>query len=260
MNENNNELNNQNTKKETIVLKPKAGLSNRLRFLFSFIYKMKKENIQKNLIVIWENNANCNGYLDNIICPLDNCTILHNNNKNFIINDSSCGPVTKYKSCNYLENLGFKPLPILLEKIINIIKKLDNKYIAVHIRRTDLTNHLKHMKRMHRYTDDKLFIDFLNNNKDYNIYLATDNNDTQEYYLKLYKNRIKYINIIQKIKKHRQTSLEDALIDMFVCALANKFQGTDYSSFTDFINLIRRDNNILNNYHDNPLNLSEKYK
>ena len=32
---------------EFIVIQPRAGLCNRLRFLFSFIHKMKKENIKK---------------------------------------------------------------------------------------------------------------------------------------------------------------------------------------------------------------------
>ena len=32
-----------------IVIKPSAGLCNRLRFLFSFIYKIKKENIKKKI-------------------------------------------------------------------------------------------------------------------------------------------------------------------------------------------------------------------
>ena len=62
------------------------------------------------------------------------------------------------------------------------------------------------------------------------------------------------------IENHRKTDLQDALLDIFVCALSNKFKGTYYSSFSQFIELIRRDNNIKNNFHNNPLLLTEKYK
>ena len=33
-----------------------------------------------------------------------------------------------------------------MNNIIKIIKDLNNKYVSIHIRRTDLTNHLKHIK------------------------------------------------------------------------------------------------------------------
>ena len=246
-----------------IVIKPIAGLCNRLRFLFSFIHKMKKENIKKKLVVIWELDSQCNGFLWDIIKPIENCWTLRNNNKNFTINISSCGTVPVYKDCNYLRGLSFKPTTQIMNNIIKIIKNLNNKYVSIHIRRTDLTNHLKYINKLHLYTKDNDFITFLNKNTEYNIYLATDNTETQNKFLKLYPERIKYIkkiDNINKIKNHRKTDLQDALTDIFVCALSNKFKGTYFSSFSSFIELIRRDNNIKNNFHNNPLLLTEKYK
>jgi hypothetical protein len=73
---------------------------------------MKKENTFNNnkLVVIWEIDNNCNGFLWDIIEPFPNCWTLKNNNRKFTINYSSCGPVSLYKNENYLENLPFTPL------------------------------------------------------------------------------------------------------------------------------------------------------
>ena len=248
---------------ERVVIKPRAGLCNRFRFLFSFIYKMKKEDTFNNtkLIVIWNNDANCNGFIWDILKPMPNCWALKNNDKKFVINASSCGAVTQYKNVNYLENLHFKPKDHILKNIINIINKLKNKYIAVHIRRTSLSNHLKFKNMSHLETKDEEYINFLNKNKDYNIYIATDNVNTQNKFLKLFPNRIKYIKKIPDIKSHCQTNLEDALTDIFVCSFSNKFKGAFFSSFSEFIDLMRRHNEINNdNNNHNPLSYAYRYK
>lgn len=247
---------------DRITIKPRAGLCNRLRFLFSYIYKMKKDDTfnNKRLVVIWETDANCNGFLWDIIKPMPNCWTLKSNYKNFTINSSSCGCVTPYKNDDYLEDLPFRPRNHILRKISNIIDILKNKYIAVHIRRTDLSNHLKFKNISHLETKDEEYIDFLNKNKDYNIYIATDNIHTQNKFLKLYPNRIKYIKKISDSKAHRKTNLEDALIDIFVCSFSNKFKGTYYSSFSEFIQLMRRHNNITNDNDTDPSSHIKKYK
>ena len=84
-----------------------------------------------------------------------------------------------------------------MNNIIKIIKDLNNKYVSIHIRRTDLTNHLKHINKLHLYTKDNDFITFLNKNTEYNIYLATDNTETHLLY---------------------------DILDIFVCYLYNKFK------------------------------------
>lgn len=246
---------------EYITILPKAGLCNRLRFLFSFKYKMIQENINKKLVVIWPVNIQCNGFLWDVIKPLDNCWALKNNNRNFKISASSCGPISLYKNCNYLKNIEFKPRDRIYDRIIQLINLMSNKYIALHIRRTDLTGHLKYKKMQHLETKDQSFIDFIKKNKQYKVYIATDNKETQIKFKKLFPKRVIFNKEIIKINGHRRTSLEDAIIDIFMCALSNKFQGTFYSSFSEFIQLMRRDNNILDNNHENPKELCiKKYK
>ena len=246
---------------EYITILPKAGFCNRLRFLFSFKYKMKQENINKKLVVIWPVNTQCNGFLWNVIKPLDNCWTLRENKNNFTINASSCGPIPLYKNSNYLKDIPFKPKDRIYKRLIKLIDSMSNKYIALHIRRTDLTGHLKYKKMQHLETNDKSFIDFIKKNKQYKVYIATDNRETQIKFKKLFPKRVIFNKEIIKMNGHRRTSLEDAVTDIFMCALSNKFKGTFYSSFSEFIELMRRDNNILDNNHENPKELCiKKYK
>jgi hypothetical protein len=70
------------------------------------------------------------------------------------------------------------------------------------------------------------------------IYIATDNKDTQDIFINKYNDRL----IIKKIipsKNLRQTSVQDAVVDIYICAGAKYFMGSIGSSFTDLINYIR---------------------
>lgn len=246
---------------DNITILPRAGFCNRLRFLFSFKYKMKQEDIKKKLVVIWPVNNQCNGFLWDVIKPLNNCWSLRENKNNFKINASSCGPIPLYKNCNYLKDEPFKPRHNIYKRLIKLINSMSNKYIALHIRRTDLTGHLKHKKMQHMETSDQSFIDFIKKNKKYKIYIATDNRETQIKFKKLFPKRVVFNKEIHNINSHRKTSLADAVTDIFMCALSNKFKGTFYSSFSEFIQLMRRDNNIIDNNHENPKELCiKKYK
>ena len=125
-------------------------------------------------------------------------------------------------------------------KIRKIIQLLKNKYIAVHIRRTD---HVGLAKSHNRFTCDQDFINFLNNHKDYNIFIATDCGETQKKFKKIFNNRIKYMKIINMDGTNkRKTSFEDTIIDMFVCGFSSKFKGSDYSSYSNIIQLIYNEN------------------
>lgn len=124
-----------------------------------------------------------------------------------------------------------KLLPHIENKIKNNINLLENNYIAVHIRRTD---NLESIKK----SPDSVFIKIIEENKSCNLYLATDNLETQQNFIKKYSNKIKVINLIKgKINPIRNTNLESAIIDLYMCIYSSKFLGSYYSSFTDFINL-----------------------
>lgn len=106
--------------------------------------------------------------------------------------------------------------PKLESKVSNILKTINGKYIAVHISRTD---HIKLARLNNKYTPDSEFINFIDKHADHKLYIATDNRQTQDKFIQLYKKRIPYIKPIRIRNKHkRKTSLEDAIIDIYMFA------------------------------------------
>ena len=82
---------------------------------------------------------------------------------------------------------------------------------------------------MERYPDNK-------------IYLATDNSETQDLFVERYgKDRVVYNMPILAgdDSKIRQTSIKDAVIDLFACARALHFKGSGYSSFSSIIQKLK---------------------
>jgi hypothetical protein len=80
------------------------------------------------------------------------------------------------------------------------------------------------------------FFEFVENYPNKKIYLATDNNETQEMFINKYgKDRIVYNVKIATSESIRQTSVKDAIIDLFACAQAFNFMGSGYSSFSGVI-------------------------
>lgn len=246
--------------KDTIIIKPNFGLCNRLRFMFSYIQKLKDLNKfdTTKLVVCWPKDKECPYfYLDSLV-KIPNVTFVKTNNiSNKKINFSSGGYVHGYKGKNIINNILFSPRFSILNEIKDIIKKLRNNYISVHIRRTD---HVGLAKKNNQYTDDNNFINFLRINKNYNIFLATDSLDTQKKFKKLFNNRIKYIKWINnKSSEKRKTAFKDTIIDLFVCAFAKKFMPSGYSSYSEFIKLIRTDNHLLDDINFSPLQIVDNY-
>ena len=110
----------------------------------------------------------------------------------------------------------------------------------MHIRRTD---HIKTAIRVSKYMDDDIFekiisdISYVDN--DCLVFLSTDDYETQQKYLEKYHQIIIYKKINKPSKElsifHRQTSLEDALIDVLIASRGLQFYGTTYSSFSELI-------------------------
>lgn len=82
----------------------------------------------------------------------------------------------------------------------NIEKKKSVDFISVHIRRTDLN--ILHQIEKSINTRDEEFIDFINQYPDLDVYLATDNKQTQEKFIQLFPKRIIYNKLINDIKKN----------------------------------------------------------
>jgi len=217
-----------------IVIKTIAGLCNRLRAMFSYLLFARKNN--KKLKVAWSVGADCNGRFQDYFYVPNDVILASRHFGN--IDYNGCFHTHSDFGGVYLYN-DLKLLPHMEEKINEKRQQL-GKYISVHIRRTD---HINLAKEQKTYTEEQAYIEFINGYPEYNVYIATDNLETQQFFYNLYKDRIKVIKHIESSTKLRQTSLEEAIIDLYLCIYSDKFMGTPYSSYTDTILSIRQNTN-----------------
>jgi hypothetical protein len=230
------DIDNDNDNNNYTVIHVQGGLANCLRFIFTHYLKCIDEN--KRLVVIWSKTDQCNGYFDEIFeNNIPKINIMRSNHENFSIdytgNAILCKKYNPYRYDTMKNSLVL--LPHIKNKIDHIISNnLNYNYITLHIRRTDL-GHFSW-----KNCPDKNFIEFVNTEcpKEYKIYLATDNQSSQNKFKELYGDRIityKDVNL----SGLRRTSLEHAVIDLYVCGSSEFFMGTTGSSFTNYINHLR---------------------
>jgi len=230
-----------------ITVSTNGGLNNRLRVLLSYLYKANIEN--KKLKIIWIKDEECDDDFENLFQDIDNVTIIKNmdnyndfNKKRIKYVDYDTWHIENndYVKNNY--NKLLIPIPKLQIIINNYKIQLNNIYIACHIRRTDImgASYVKHR------TDEEYmkYIDQFDTNL--KIYIATDNRDTQDTFVKRYSDRY-IVKLIEPNNNRRQTSVQDAVVDLFVCVNAKYFLGTFGSSFSDTIYQMRNEENIFIN-------------
>ena len=223
-----------------IFIQPNGGLCNRLRFILSYLKELIEKNKLDNtkIYIVWVVNEACNGKLENYIKPIKNVYFIKKT-ENLNIDISSSSIVKSQNDKNFLFNIPFKLNEFIYKKIKNIIiNDLENNYISLHIRKTDLEYYMiKNTNKKLLYDD---FIKYIKENKGKKIYLATDNQKTQNKFKKMFKNRIYVFKDIESSNNLRQTNLEHTIIDLFICGLSKKFMGTKKSSFSCFIKLIHK--------------------
>ncbi len=214
-----------------ITVRAQGGLNNRLRVILSYLYKANQE--QKKLHIYWFIEKYCDDNFENLFEPINNVTISYIKNNSEYDFETWNEDNKKYIKDGYYSLL--KPIPYILDKI-NIIKnKLGNNYIACHIRRTDALTHKWYKKEI---IDDEKFIEFINQYPtNLKIYIATDCRITQQKFIDLYGNRMVY-DKIEDNDNLRQTSIQDAVKDMYVCVDASYFKRS-VGSFSDTIVYLR---------------------
>jgi len=215
-----------------IVVEPIGGLCNYLRVVFSYYQKAIKDN--EELVVVWKKTESCPGFFLDYFENVKNTQFIKER-KNIKKVDYKGFSICPGLIPNYVNLIPNKKI---LQKIKNNVKLLEDNYDAIHVRRTD---HVKLAKDFNSFTPDEEFIDFVNNSKSKYLYIATDNRKTQNNFLKRYKNKIKVVKLIDDSQKNlRKTSLEDAIIDLYMCIYSINFKGSGFSSFSDTIKLIRK--------------------
>ncbi|AYV75152.1 MAG: hypothetical protein Terrestrivirus1_26 [Terrestrivirus sp.] len=229
-------------KSRSITIKVIAGLCNRLRTTFSWHKFAKSQN--KHLYVVWTYHDACPGFFLDFFEPVEGITFLRADVNIKNIDYKGDQKHEAFHNVFLYDELKLKPhIQLKIKKIMNKLStQKSGDYIAIHVRRTD---HTKLAELHNNFTSDKDFFKFLENNSGSNVYLATDNPITQEIFNNKYGDKIIVNNKIKNKHTHRLTSVEDAIIDLFICLHAKLFKGSGFSSFTDFILEQRGNNKII---------------
>lgn len=220
-------------KNKYIVVCGVSGVGNKVRVLLSYLYKARKEN--KKLIFYWPYEKDvCPEYYNNLFQNIPDVEIRNNN----YLYNIDCNYVGLHEENKDYINAKYysllKPIPKLQDKINEYKQNLKNYYISCHIRRTDSIGH-----SAFKHNTDEDYMNYIDqHDSKLKIYIATDNRDTQDIFIKKYGDRL-FIKPIIPSTNVRQTSVQDAIIDIYTCAGANYFMGTEGSSFSDMINYIR---------------------
>jgi hypothetical protein len=219
------------------VIFPEGGLCNMLRVVFSWYAKALAED--KKLIVCWPITDACPGFFLDYFEPVSDIEFIKGYNPLYRYDYQGCGVLEEFNNPSMYDALCPR---VNIKAIVdsNIAKLNFNSgcgFVAIHVRRTD---HVRDAKMNNKFTSDEDFFEFLDKqlNK-VNIYLATDNLETQRIFKARYGNRLKINKWITPRLDLRQTDIKDAVIDILTCAHANAFLGSGWSSFSDLINDLR---------------------
>jgi len=225
-----------------ITVIAECGLCNKLQVLLSYLYKANKEG--KKLQIYWNISEECPDKYEKLFKAIDNVDIKYsyltktnyaNNIKNYIYDFKT---YWNHEKSNFIKEnyyLLLKPLPEIQNEIDNTKLQLGENYIACHIRRTDALKHRDYKKHIKNDTE---YINFINQYpKDLKIYIATDCRNTQKKFINLYNDRIIYKKI-ENNNNLRQTSMQDAVKDIYICVGATYFMKS-VGSFSDTIMILR---------------------
>lgn len=210
------------------------GLCDRLRFMFSYLLKARQ--LDQELTVCWIPNVKCNGNFLDLFQPVQNVT--------FTTDTTDCD-IFDWRPC-----AEFDPQKVFLYNDLHMRDELENRttemvsrlgrYIAIHARRTDKITY----NGLDSVTPDSEFFRFIDQYSEVNIFLATDNSNTQKVFKQKYGDKLFYLSEIVPSNsteiEFRETSLDLAVIDLFVCTKAWQFLGTNISGFSRVIEQFRK--------------------
>jgi hypothetical protein len=217
-----------------------SGLSNRIRTILGFLQVCNYYN--KKLNVIWIQDNTCNGLFLDYFKHIDNINFVNLQKKIHYTGQSTIENICQHYKVKFdIKKLysNIKLIDRLDKKLqVYILKNNIPNIIGLHIRRTDYTGNIIGKIINGTNSDDDFFeyIDRYSKNK--NFFIATDNKETQDIYRSKYKKQTLFYSKIKKTDNLRQTSLENAIMDIFILSYCKRIKGTNNSSFTEFsINL-----------------------
>jgi len=248
-----------------ITLVPAGGLCNRINAITSAIHLLQTHQIP--IDIYWEKNKECNANFDDLFEPIKDFTIhplkkmylkpgrkknlyfpnllkrfyfdgyywghqisemdimqLLKNERHIYI----CSHNRFWKSeFNQLLSTYFVPIRQLNDRIREIVDDRQNNMIGVHIRRTDNIAAIKNNPIRFFYTQMDLE---LSKNENVFFYLATDSMDVKNKMKKRYQDKI----ITQELDLSRNSvkGMQDAVVDLYCLASANKIIGCNHSTYS----------------------------
>lgn len=218
-----------------------SGLGNRLLYILELI----KANPNEKMNLLWKKNDHCNGHFNDYFAAIQDVTITPT-----VENGTNVIPSNRklihtwfeyYDKKEYYDLLHHIKLNKNMESIVNEYIENMGNFIAIHIRRTDFKRLTRALKEKGWCTDDlseTKYYHFIDQYPQHNIFLATDCPKIRTLFSEKYKDRIHYYSTFSS-SGIRKTSLQDAVIDMFICTKAQQFLGTRLSTYSIIIDLKR---------------------
>ena len=208
---------------------PIGGLCNRLRVIGSRLAAARAAG--KTLTAWWIVGRDC---------PARFRDLFHEPPVDMIIHENVAWPAHVERTCSVLAGSNenewapvamdaLKPLPAIQARIDALLARLGPEFSAVHIRRTDHNA---------RYEEDTVYTDFATGS-DRPCFCAADNPRSIATLKRTLGERLVYGGAF-KMTGIRMTELADAVTDLWVASYAVRFRGTYWSSFSDWIDMMRR--------------------
>ena len=210
-------------------VRPIGGLCNRLRVIGSRLALARAAG--KILSVWWWSSPDCPAvYRDLFMEPPADLIVYENvpcpQGVEATCYDDRSAPVSSWAP---VAMEIFRPVPSIQTRIDAALAHLGPDFVAVHIRRTDHND---------RYNEDAIYAEFAQRFSG-NVYAAADNPRSIVTLKKALGSRLQYNGAFSKTGI-RLTAIADAVIDLWVSAAATQFRGTYYSSFSDWIEMMRQ--------------------
>jgi hypothetical protein len=213
-----------------MIVEAIGGLCNRLRVVLSYL------EAYRHVDVIWRPNGEIAGArFEDVFQPLQGVRFFSDYDES-VPRTTDALPGVSWS--HRLRDV------FLLSRIHAIWRDMRNvypQYDALHVRRTDLETHRKGMLP----PEDEWI--WWAHGQPGPVYLATDNGTTQQEYVGALDRAGVEVFYLIKIEEHplqnesghRNTTLADAAIDLFMCGGSRGFKGTAGSSFSDTAEMLR---------------------
>ena len=210
-------------------VRPIGGLCNRLRVIGSRLVAARAAG---QTLTVW--------WFVHPACPALFGDLFEAPPANLIVRDGEVGPRDVETTCSVLAGAdeavwgpvilaALRPLPAIQERIDRLVALAGPDFTAVHIRRTDHNT---------RYEEDSAYVDFAANH-DGKVYVSADNPRSIATVKRALGDRVVYGADFRQTGI-RLTDVADAVVDIWVAGKAARFKGTFYSSFSEWIEMIRR--------------------